>query len=341
MNDRRAGRLAYFASLATSDLIVCATVERDSFSEEDQALIRDELFRRQIDPDKLALPGQSEHFRLGPTPESYTGPIPGAWAWWTEAWDLARRHGKFLATLTLVLALPFHLMLSTLKNTHDWNFSPGLLAHLFVILAFDTLLATSTIRGVCRRMTHGHCSVGRAVALGVDMWKRVFVVTLKAALITLGPGIFLIVLGATSGEEAGIVFGCMAIVFPGIYLLLRYIWTQPIAVLHSEFEDPMKQSKAYMENRYRHVFLFFLVGSGLMWAMFLSIVILSGLVPSGILEGLMGSYLFTGFWVLTKVALLVGYLHLVSNENQTPDEVEAAPVEPQGDMPPPPPPAGD
>lgn len=340
MNDRRAGRLAYFASLATSDLIVCATVERESFSEEDQALIRDELFRRQIDPNKLAIPGQGEHLSLGPTPESYTGPIPGAWAWWSASWDLFKRHAKFLATLSLVLALPFHLMLSTLKNTHDWNFSPGLLAHLFVILAFDTLIATATIRGICRRMTRGHCSVGRAIAMGVDMWKGVFIVTLKTAAIALGPGMALIVLGTTSGEEAGLAFGILAFFFPGVYLMIRYIWAQPIAVLQPEIEDPLKLSKTYMENRYRHIFMFFIVGFGLMWATFLGIALLSTLVPSGILENLIGSYIFTGFWIFTKVAILVGYLHLMSNENVVTQTPEAPAEEPSSDQPPPPPEAG-
>ncbi len=340
MNDRRAGRLAYFASLATSDLIVCGTVERDSFSEEDQALIRDELFRRQIDPNKLAMPGQGEHTSLGPTPESYTGPIPGAWAWWSASWDLYKRHGKFIATLSLVLALPFHLMLSTLKNTHDWNFSPGLLAHLFVILAFDTLLATATIRGICRRMTQGHCSVGRAIAMGVDMWKGVFFVTLKTAAIAVGLGMALIVLGATSDDEVPIVFGCIALFFPGVYLMLRYIWAQSIAVLHPEIEDPLKQSKAYMQDRYRHIFIFFIVGFGLMWATFLGIALLSSLVPSGILEDLIGSYIFTGFWIFTKVAILVGYLHLMSNGNVVTQDREAPAEEPSSDQPPPPPEAG-
>ena len=77
-----------------------------------------------------------------------------------------------------------------------------------------------------------------------------------------------------------------------------------------------------------------------MWATFLGIALLSSLVPSGILEDLMGSYIFTGFWIFTKVAILVGYLHLMSNGNVVTQDPEAQAEEPSSDQPPTPPEAG-
>ncbi len=81
MNDEQAPRRAYFASLATPDLIVCATVERERYSATDLELITEELSRRGVDTERLVVPAAGGGQPLGVTPTMYSAPLPAAVSW--------------------------------------------------------------------------------------------------------------------------------------------------------------------------------------------------------------------------------------------------------------------
>jgi hypothetical protein len=336
MNDQPAERRAYFASLATPDLIVCATVERTTFSAADLELIRQELLRRGVDPERLAVPVTPVSTPTGPTPESFQGPLPGAWDWWRETWQLFTRHARFLSLVALVVYLPYFLLRQTLGPSHS-DHVLSLLAGAFLVLAFDALYVTAALKGLCRLMTQNHCSVGRAVALGVQHWTRVFQKTLKAASIAFGIPFVLWLVGQATDAEGLIVLGVLAAIYPGLHFLLRYIWVQPLAVLKPEVANPLSESRNRMQGRYRRVFGFLVLLSLAGWTVVVAGAIVEAILPGRALDQLVSGYLYALFAVLTKTAFLVGYLHLIScygNGSQT-----AAPGAGNEQVPMPPPPS--
>jgi hypothetical protein len=337
MNDQPAQRRAYFASLATPDLIVCATVERATFSAADIELIREELLRRGVDPERLAVPAEPVQTRFGPTPESFQGPLPGALDWWRESWELFTRHLRFLSLLALVIHLPYFLLSQTLGSAQAGRFSLGLIAGVFLLLAFDAVYAAAVLKGLCRLMTQSHCSVGRAVALGVQHWTRVFKMTLKAAAIAFGIPFVLWVGGQTSDNAGLSVLGVFLAIYPGVYLLLRFVWVQPLATLKPELHNPLAESRNRMRGRYRQVlgFLALLAVAG--WGVVVCAAIVEAILPGRALDQLLSGYLYALFAVFTKTALLVGYLHLISCSGNGSDP--AAPGAEAAQIPLPPPPS--
>jgi hypothetical protein len=335
MNDQPAERRAYFASLATPDLIVCATVERATFSQIDLELIRAELMRRGVDPERLAVPVAPVQAPLGPTPDSFQGPLPGALDWWRETWQLFSRHARFLSLLALVVYLPFFLLRQTLGPLHSGH-ALALLAGALLALAFDALYAAATLKGLCRLMTHSHCSVGRAAALGVQHWTWVFQKTLKAAAIAFGIPFVLWIGGQATGAEGLQVLAVFLAVYPGVYLLLRYLWVQPLAVLKPEVHNPLSESRIRMQDRYRRGlgFVLLLVIAG--WSVVVVGAIVEAILPGRALDLLVSGYLYALFAVFTKTALLVGYLHLISCAGNGSGTVPLATGNGQTPMPPPP-----
>lgn len=313
MTDSSTERRAYFASLATPDLIVCATIERGSFAPDDLAAIQDELLRRGVDPARLALPGISDRQIPGPSPQYYSGPLPTAGRWWSEGWALFTRHLAFLVPLTLVLYVPYALVTWPLEGAESWIISFAMVVSVLLFVAFDALLASAVYRGLCRRMTTGHCSLGRAASLGVQRWKWVLRNSLKALAISIGPGLFLIALGTTTGEDGAIAVGVIALIYPGIYFFLRYIWVVPIAALKPEITDPLKTSRAMMEGCYGRV-LAFLILAGLFGGLAaLAGAISTAILPGHFLDSFSWGFISVLYWVCINTAVLVGFLHIGSS----------------------------
>jgi hypothetical protein len=332
MNEPTPERRAYFASLPTPDLIVCATVEHGTFSAADLELIREELERRGIDPDRLAVPGTTPDSELAARREEFSGPLPTVGTWWGEGWRLFQRYLKFVALLVLVLFIPRLLLDFSLGSMHSMRLSLPLLAHVFVVLGFDALFVACTLRGLCRHMTRGHCSVGRAIALGLERWTWVFINTLKLSALALGIPFLCFVWAASIGDAGPRAVGIILLIYPGIHLLLRYAWVQPIAVLHPDVRSPLAESARLMKGRYGRLLglLLLVIVAGL-------VVLLAGLIlrlflPGAFLEALGTGYLLVGFIVFVKTIILVGYLHLVSSPNAR------SPQPPASEALPPPPP---
>jgi hypothetical protein len=272
---------------------------------------------------------------MGPTPESFQGPLPGALNWWRETWLLFTRHARFLSLVALVVYLPYFLLRQTLGPLHSGHVL-SLLAGAFLVLAFDALYVTATLKGLCRLMTQSHCSVGRALALGVQHWTRVFQKTLKAASIAFGIPLILWLVGQATDAEGLSVLGVLLAIYPGTYFLLRYVWVQPLAVLKPEVSNPLSESRYRMQGRYRRVlgFLVLLIIAG--WTVVVCGAIVEAILPGRGLDLLVSGYLYALFAVFTKTAFLVGYLHLIScygNGSQT--ETPGGGKEPVP-MPPPP-----
>jgi hypothetical protein len=332
MNEPTPERRAYFASLSTPDLILCATVEHETYSEADLETIREELERRGIDPERLAVAGASAESELAARREEFSGPLPTLGTWWGEGWRLFHRYMKFLALLVLVLFIPRLLLDLSLGSMHSMRMSLPLLAHVFVVLGFDALFAACTLRGLCRHLTRGHCSVGRAVALGLERWSWVFINTVKLSALALGLPFLCFVWSAGIGEAGPRAVGVILLIYPGVYLLLRYAWVQPIAVLHPDVRSPLAESARLMKGRYGRLLGLLMLVIVVGWVVFLAGLILRLFLPGALLEALGTGYLVVGFLVFVKTIILVGYLHLVSSPST------AAQQEPSTQLLPPPPP---
>ena len=312
MNAASTERQAYFASLSTPDLIVCATVERASFSAEDLESISAELRTRGIDPERLAVPANAAAPLGRMTPRDFAGPLTSVGQWWTESWRLFTAEFGFVALVTLVVFLPRWVLDGTLGSMHRWDFSFGTIAHLFVVLAFDALFAAAIIRGLYRRMKDGHCSVGRAVALGMERWGWVFRNTLKFAALALGLPVFFFMLNQNPGMEGIVSLGIILLIYPGIYVLIRYAWVQPLASLEPGLVTPLVESKRMSQGRYKKILGFFLVFMLAGWGTFIATLIVQAILPGRMLESLASGYIFAMLVAFMKVALLVGYFHVRS-----------------------------
>jgi hypothetical protein len=338
MTDVHAERRAYFAALATPDLIVCATVERASFSSDDLQLILEELRRRGVEPSRLAQPVVTADATWSSI-AYYQGPLPTAGAWWSEGWALFKKHFRFLALLTLVLMLPEFLLTYTIGEPESWELSFVLLAKVFLAIAFDSLVTAATLQGLCRHMRIGHCSVGRAIALGLEKWGWVFFNTFKALAIAFGIPFLLITLSErmTGGDGGGLAaLGVVLAVFPGVYLFLRYVWVQPLSALDPSVRNPLAESKRLMSGLYGRVFLLLLIAAMIGGLVGLLAVILAAILPGQFLEGLVSNYVLQVFNVVVDTVMLAGYLHVRSAQSQAGHSTAAAPS--SGDELPPPPP---
>ena len=313
MTDTSTERRAYFASLATPDLIVCATIERGSFAPDDLAAIQDELLRRGIDPARLALPATADRSVPGPSPDYYSGPLPTAGRWWSEGWSLFTRHLAFLVPLSLVLFIPYFVLSSTLGGGESWILSIIMVASVLLYLAFDALVASAVLRGLCRRMTAGHCSLGRAASLGVQRWGWVLKNSLKALALSIGPGLALIALGATTDRDGAVAVGVILLIYPGIYFFLRYTWVQPLAALRTDIEDPLKTSRTLMEGRYGRLLAFMILAVVFGGMVALAGVISSAIMPGHFLDGFAWGFMSVLYAVCFKTAILVGFLHIGSS----------------------------
>jgi len=315
MVDARAERQAYFASLATPDLIVCATVERASFSGDDLQLIQEELVRRGVDPSRLAQPGGASAGPVWPSATFYSVPLPAISVWWREGWQVFKRYFGFLAALTLVLCIPEFILRNSLGAPHSGSLSFRLIADTFLLIAFRALFAAAVFQSLCRLMNTGHCSIGRAVALGLQRWSWVFVNGFKAAAIAFGIPFVLIVLGYSSGAEGFVALGVILTIFPGIYLALRYVWVQPLAALNPSVRNPLAESKLWMNGLYGRVLGFLVLGILFVAAAALGSAIVSALLPGDFLDSLAHEYITALTEVLFLAAFLVGYLHMLSQQS--------------------------
>jgi len=154
----------------------------------------------------------------------------------------------------------------------------------------------------------------------------------KAAALSVGPFFFFLILAASTDQEGLVALGIISLFYPGIYLFLRYICVQPLAALDPARQNPLVASARLMKDRYGRVFAFVLIGLVLMWLVVLAALIAKAILPGWLLETFASGYLFMLFRVCAKVAILVGYLYLVSG----PAKPEAGVAAPNGAMPPPP-----
>lgn len=338
MIDVQAERRAYFAALATPDLIVCATVERASFPPDDLQLILEELRRRGVDPSRLAQPVAAADASWSSI-AYYQGPLPTAGVWWSEGWTLFKKHFRFLVLLAFVLMLPEFLLTYTIGEAETWELSFALLAKRFLEIAFGSLLMAATLQGLCRHMRTGHCSVGRAMALGLEKWGWVFFNTCKVLAIAFGIPFLLITLSERmTGEDGGglAALGILLALFPGVYLFLRYIWVQPLAALDPSVHNPLAESKRLTSGLYGRVFLLLVIAALVGLLVWVLTLILEAILPGSFLEGLASNYVFQVFNVVVDTVMLAGYLHIRSTHGQTAREPEVAPAS-SAELPPPPP----
>jgi hypothetical protein len=313
MTDTSTERRAYFASLATPDLIVCATIERGSFTPDDLVAIHDELLRRGVDPARLALPRAVGPQVTGPSPDFFSGPLPEVGRWWSEGWTLFTRHLSFLISLSLVLFVPYFVLSPSAGAADQWAFSLGMIASVLLMLASDALVTAAVLRGLCRRMTTGHCSLGRAISLGLERWAWVFKNSLKAFVLSVGPGLFLIALGASLDEGGLVALGVILLIYPGIPFFLRYTWVQPLAVLQPKNTDPLKASRQMMTGRYGRVLSFFILAAVLFGVAMLAGALARVFLPGRLLDSFAFGYAGELFTVCLKTALMVGFLHVNSS----------------------------
>jgi len=324
-------RRAYFASQPTPDLILFATVERDGQTPEDLILIEDELSRRGVDPQRLAVPAHDGPTALGLSPSAFTGPMPGAARWWRESWKLFQRNFGFLATMATALLIPWLALSVSLAGTHDWNLSLGMIAHVLAIVALDALWASSVFCGLNHRLTKGHCSAGRAIALGISRWGHVFKQTLKVVGLAFGVPIILGGLGGASGEEAFIAWGIILAIYPGIQILIRYLWVQPLAICKPNEPEIFDLSVRYSKRRYGLILGFLVLSALVGWVASLFMLITKQILPGAFLEALGTNYLFILLALLYKTTLLVGYYHVQAHPDAAPktgvDDAMPAPPE--------------
>lgn len=334
MIDPRAERQAYFASLATPDLIVCATVERTSFSAADLEIIQAELVRRGVDPTRLAQPGAAEAGPLWPTTEMYARPLPRTTEWWREGWQLFQRHLKFLALLMAILFIPEYILRNTVSLPHGSALSIGLLADTFLAIAFQALYTGAIMQALCRFMRTGHCSIGRAVSMGIERWAWVFTNMFKALAIALGVPYLLIALGGRSHEGGLVALGVILFIFPGIYLAIRYFWVQPIAALDPGSRKPLIQSKIWVTNNYGRIAKFIILGAVFIGLTAIGIAIITAILPGTFLDSLVKGYISALFQAFVITTMLVGYIHIRA-ERDTQAQATASALDDQ--LPPPPP----
>jgi hypothetical protein len=331
MNDAQAPRRAYFASLSTPELIVSATVERGRFDQADLALIREELGRRGLDADRLAVPSAPTGETLGITPEAFATPLPGAWLWWREGWQLFSRHFGFLAATSLVFTFPFWLLDSQLSQAHDFNLSLGLAAHLLFRVAYDSLAAACVFQGLHRRMVHGRGSVGLALAKGMQCWGRVFRESVKAYGLALGLPVLLFASGRSVDAVALKVFAWIFLVFPGTYLLTQVLWVQPVAVCQVHEPEVLSRSRRYSRGRTFRLYSFLILSLAVMLLGEVAIEITKAILPKPVLEPAGAYFLSTLSLLLLKTTGLVGYYHVSSQAAVQPaDSVATALPEPPG-----------
>jgi hypothetical protein len=323
-------RRAYFAGQPTPDLILFATVERGTQSSDDLLLIEEELSRRGVDPQRLAVPADGGPTALGLSPSAFTGPMPGAARWWRESWQLFQRNFGFLATMAVALLIPWLILSVSLGGTHDWNLSLGMIAHVLAIVALDALWASSVFCGLNHRLTQGHCSAGRAIALGIARWGHVFKQTLKVVGLAFGVPIIFVGLGGSQGEEAFIAWGIILAIYPGIQILIRYLWVQPLSICKPNEPEIFDLSVRYSKRRYRLIFGFLLMSALVGWVAATIMLITKQILPGGFLEALGTKYEFILLALLYKTTLLVGFYHVQAHPDAAPKAgVDAA-------MPPPP-----
>jgi hypothetical protein len=310
MNDAQAPRRAYFASLSTPDLIVCATVERGRYEESDLALIHQELVKRGVNPEKLAIPMAPFGPILGITPAAFSGPLPWAWSWWGESWQLFSRHFNFLAAMAAVFTLPLWFFQRALANTHDRDLSVGLVAHVLFLVAFDSLLAASVFNGLHRRMSQGRGSVGSAVANGMQSWGRVFRESLKAYGLALGVPLLLYAAGQSNDSVGFKVWAWILLAYPGSYLFIRVFWVQAIAICKSDEPHVFPLSRRYSRGRVLQLYWFLQVALVVTILQAIVISIVKAILPKPLLEPAAVYFIGTMAWILSKTTLLVGYYHV-------------------------------
>jgi hypothetical protein len=311
-------RSAYFAAQATPDLILWATVERGAQTPDGLLQIEEELSRRGVDPLRLAVPTAGGPSPLGLSKSAFSGPLPSAARWWRESWQLFGRNSGFLATMAVALLIPWLLLSVSLAGTHDWNLSLGMIAHVLAIVALDALWASSVFCGLNRRLTEGHCSAGRAIALGVARWGHVFRQTLKVVGLAFGIPIIFIGLGGSTGEDAFIAWGIILAIYPGTQILIRYLWVQPLSICKPNEPEIFDFSVRYSRRRYGLLFGYFLLSGLVAWAAALIMLIAEQILPGAFLETLGTEYLFILLALLFKTSLLVGYYHVSAHPDAAP-----------------------
>jgi hypothetical protein len=322
MTDETAPRRAYFASLSTPDLMVCCTVESERYQAPDLALIRQELARRGVDVDRLAVPTAPTGDILGVAPSVFSGPLPTAWSWWGEGWQLFTRHFGFLAALAGVFTVPLWIVNRALSSTHDRDLSPGLLAQVLFLVAFDSLLAASVFNGLHRRMSEGRGSVGIAIAKGMSCWARVFRESLKAYGLVFGPPLLLFALGQTGNETGWKVLAWLWLFYPGSYFLTRVFWIQPLAICKREERNIFPLSRRYSRGRLPRLYWFLYLGVVVFFAGLLTVAIVKGILPKPVLEPAGGYFAWTMLLILFKTTLLVGYYHVAAHPDAEPQVAE-------------------
>lgn len=324
MNDAHAPRRAYFASLSTPDLIVCCTVERSRYEASDLDLIRQELVKRGVNVDRLAIPGPPPGEVLGITPAAFTGPLPGAVRWWGEGWSLFTRHLRFVAALAAVLTLPLMILSGALEHTHDGDLSVGFIAHVLFLVAFDALLTSALFNGLHRRMTEGRGSVGRALANGLQCWGRVFRESLKAVGLAFGLPLFMFSLGVKDDVEGLKVWAWLLAIYPGSYLFLRVFWVQALAICKRGDNQIFRQSRRFAKGRILSMYWFLIVTLTVMLLGILATMIVKAILPKPALEPI-GVY-FAGCLMLSlvKTTILVGFFHVSAYPDARPAGSEAS-----------------
>ncbi len=318
MIDDSAPRRAYFASLPTPDLIVCATVERSRYDSSDIELIRAELVRRGVNVDRLVVPIAPFGDVLGVTPGAFSTPLPSGGAWLREGWQVFTRHLGFLATLAGVFTLPVWIIDRALTDTHHRDLSLGYLAHLLFIVALDALLAASVFNGLHRRMSQGSGSVGLALANGIVCLGRVFRESLKAYALAFGPSVLLFAIGQSNDETGLKVLAWIWGVYPGSYILMRVIWVQPLAICKQGEPNLFALSRRYSRGRLLTIywFLFLCVLTLLIGTMCIALV--KAILPGPVLEPIAMCFAGLLLSIFLKVAFLIGYYHVSAHPDARP-----------------------
>ena len=324
MIDDSATRRAYFASLSTPDLIVCATVERSRYDAADIELIHSELVRRGVNVERLAVPTAQFGDVLGVTPSAFSTPLPGGSEWWREGWQVCSRHLGFLATIAGVFTLPLWIIDRALNDAHNRDLSLGHLAHLLVIVALDALLAASVFNGLHRRMSQGSGSVGMAIASGIASLGRVFRETAKAYALAFGPSVLLFAIGQ-SNEETGLkalawVWGCTGGVY---FLLMRVFWVQPIAICTQGEKNLFELSRRYSKGRFWTLYWFLILSVLTLFIGAMCMALEKAILPGPVLEPVAIYFSCLMLMIFLKVTLLIGYYHVSAHPDSKPQTAES------------------
>lgn len=318
MIDDSAPRRAYFASLSTPDLIVCATVERNRYDSSDIEIIRAELVRRGVNVDRLAVPTAPFGDVLGVTPGAFSTPLPTGGTWWREGWQVFSRHLGFLATVAGVFTLPLWVIDRALTDTHHRDLSLGHLAHLLVIVAMDSLIAASVFNGLHRRMSQGSGSVGLAIANGIVCLGRVFRESLKAYAIAFGPSVLLFAIGQSNDESGLKALAWIWGVGPGSYLLMRVIWVQPLAICKQGEPNLFELSRRYSRGRLPTLYWFVFLLVLTLFIGTMCIALEKAILPGPVLEPVAIYFSSLLLTIFLKVAFLIGYYHVSAHPDAKP-----------------------